>query len=101
MLFRSGRAAVQYPVTLFDLKGHVKLSYNYQKRDYDNAISLAPLPNTDTRNDNRNTLKLSGDLDLTDDLKAIAEFRRVTRDSNLSTADYTENVGAVSLKYSF
>jgi hypothetical protein len=96
-----GRAAVQYPIELFDLKGHVKLSYNYQKRDYDNAISLAVLPNTDTRNDNRNTLKLSGDLSITDDLKALVEFRRVTRDSNLSTADYTENVGAASLKYSF
>jgi len=95
-----GRAAVQYPVVLFDMKGHIKLSYNYQKRDYDNSISLAPAQ-TDTRADNRNTLKLSGDLQLSDDLKALVEFRRVTRNSNLASADYTENVGAMSLKYSF
>jgi len=94
------RAAVQYPFVLFDMKGHIKLSYNYQKRDYDNSISLAPAQ-TDTRSDDRNTIKLSGDLALTDDLKALIEFRRVKRASNLTSADYTENVGAASLKYSF
>lgn len=96
-----GRAAVQYPIVLFDMKGHLKLSYNYQKRDYDNPESLTPLVPGEERADNRNTVKLSGDLELNDDLKLIVEFRRVTRDSNLTTADYTENVGAASLKYSF
>jgi hypothetical protein len=96
-----GRAAIQYPVVLFDMKGHVKFSYNYQRREYDNPESLTPLVPGETRADDRHTFKISGDLNLNDDLKAILEFRRVNRDSNLTTADYIENVGSASLKYSF
>ena len=97
------RTAVQFPVVLFDDKGHIKFSYAYQKRDYDNDISLTSVPPVvgDTRADDRHTLKLSGDLELNDNLKAIVEIRHVKRASNLSSADYKENVGAVSLKYSF
>lgn len=96
-----GRAAVQFPLELFTRKAHLKFSYAYQKRDYDNPESLTPPVVGETRSDDRHTLKVMTDVELDDNLKAIAELRRVTRNSNLAASDYEENVGAISLKYSF
>ena len=92
------RASVQHPIEIFARKGNVKLSYAYQKRDYDNDVSL---PGPGTREDDRHTLKLVTNVEVDDNLKASVELRRVTRESNLAASDYEENVGAVSLRYSF
>ena len=92
------RASVQHPIQVFARKGHVKLSYAYQKRDYDNEISLA---GPGTREDDRHTLKLVTNVEIDDGLKAGIELRRVTRESNLAESDYEENIGAMSLRYSF
>ncbi|MEQ1755451.1 MAG: hypothetical protein ABL973_15115 [Micropepsaceae bacterium] len=96
-----GRAAVQFPLELFARKAHLKFSYAYQKRDYDNPESLTPPVAGESRSDDRHTFKVMTDVELDDNLKAIAEVRRVSRNSNLAASDYVENVGAVSLKYSF
>jgi hypothetical protein len=93
-----GRAAAQHPVELFGKKGHIKLSYSFQRRDYDNEISL-PAPGT--REDDRHTLKLSTNVEVDTNLKAGVEVRRVVRDSNLNTSDYEENVGSLFLRYGF
>lgn len=93
-----GRAAAQYPIELFGKKGHVKLSYSYQRRDYDNEASL---PGPGTRADDRHTLKLSTNVEIDTNVKAGVEVRRVVRDSNLNTSDYEENVGSVFLRYGF
>ncbi len=95
-----GRAAVQIPVELFEKKGRVKLSYAYQKRDYDNVESLTPIT-TETRLDDRHTLRLNTELELTTELKVVAEYRHVSRNSNLATSDYQENIGSVGFRYSF
>jgi hypothetical protein len=95
-----GRASVQMPVELLAHKGKVKFSYAYQKRDYDNDASLTVLPG-DKRADDRHTFRLSTEMEVTDDLKAIAEVRHITRNSNLSVSDYEENIGGLSLRYSF
>jgi len=92
------RASVQHPIEILARKGHVKISYAYQKRDYDNDVSL---PGPGTREDDRHTLKLVTNVEVDDNLKASVELRRVTRESNLAASDYEENVGAVSLRYSF
>lgn len=96
-----GRAAVQVPIELFEKKGRVKFSYAYQKRDYDNPESLTPLVPGETRSDDRHTLRINTELEMTSDLKAIVEFKRVNRNSNLAASDYEENVGTVALRYSF
>jgi hypothetical protein len=93
-----GRAAAQYPVELFGRKGHMKLSYAFQRRDYDNEVSL---PGPGTREDDRHTLKLSTNVELDDNVKAGVELRRVVRDSNLNTSDYEENVGSLFVRYGF
>jgi hypothetical protein len=92
------RASVQHPIEIFGRKGHVKLSYAYQKRDYDNEVST---PDPGTREDDRHTLKLVTNVELDDNLKAGVELRRVARESNLAASDYEENVGAFSVRYSF
>lgn len=93
-----GRASVQHPIEIFAKKGHIKLSYAYQKRDYDNEVSL---DGPGTREDDRHTLKLVTNVEIDDNLKAGLELRRVTRESNLAASDYEENIGAMSLRYSF
>ena len=93
------RASVQHPIQIFSKKGHVKFSYAYQKRDYDNDASLPGVGTT--REDDRHTLKLVTNVEIDDNLKAGVELRRVTRESNLVSSDYEENVGAMSLRYSF
>ena len=93
-----GRVSAQHPIQIFSKKGHVKFSYAYQKRDYDNEVSLA---GPGTREDDRHTLKLITNVEIDDNLKAGVELRRVTRQSNLAASDYEENVGAMSLRYSF
>lgn len=92
------RASVQHPIQVFARKGHVKFTYAYQKREYDNDISLAGPGN---REDDRHTLKLVTNVEIDDNLKAGVELRRVTRESNLAASDYEENIGAMSLRYSF
>jgi hypothetical protein len=96
-----GRASVQFPIEAFDRKGHLKLSYAYQKRDYDNDISLLPGNDGVKRSDNRHTFRAYGDFGLTDNLKVVAEYRFIMRNSNLATADYDENVASLGLRYSF
>jgi hypothetical protein len=98
----SARASVQIPIELFGLPGRTKLSYAYQNRDYDNPNPGIVIGGRNVaRGDNRNTLRGLIELRLTDDLKAAAEYRRIDRSSNLSTADYTENIGSFTLRYSF
>lgn len=96
-----GRAAVQFPIEVFGNKGRIKFSYAYQKRDYDNPASLTPPVPGETREDDRHTLKMVTDVAITEKLDAVAELRRISRESNLAASDYEENVGAVSLRYSF
>jgi hypothetical protein len=97
----SGRASVQFPISLFNLPSRWRFAYTYQKRDYDNGASLTPPVAGQTREDDRHTIRTHIELDLTDELRAIAEYRYVNRISNLATADYDENVGGVSMRYSF
>ena len=96
-----GRTSVQFPVALFDHKGRVKFSYTYQKRDYDNDESLLPVGDHKTRSDDRHTLRAYGDMNLTDSLEAVAEFRFINRNSNLLPADYNENIASLGLRYGF
>ena len=98
----SARASVQVPIELFGLPGRTRLSYAYQNRDYDNPHPDILIGGRNVaRSDDRNTLRGLVELRLTDDLKAAAEYRRVDRSSNLPTADYTENIGDFTLRYSF
>ena len=97
----AARAAVQIPVDLFGKDGRLRLSYAYQRRDYDNDASLGTAVDGLFREDDRHTLRARLEIDMTDDLKAIGEYRYINRDSTLTTADYQENVGSVSLRYSF
>ena len=97
----SARAAVQIPFDMFGKDSRFRLSYAYQRRDYDNDASLGTAVDGLFREDNRHTFRARLEVDMTDDLKAIGEYRYINRDSNLATADYQENVGSVSLRYSF
>ena len=97
----SARAAVQIPIELFGKDGRLRFSYAYQHREYDNDVSLLPANDSLSREDDRHTARARLEIDMTDDLKAIGEYRYINRDSNLATADYQENVGSVSLRYSF
>lgn len=94
----TGRATVQIPVELSGLDGRIKLSYLYQVRDYDHISST---PTGVLREDDRHTLRARGELDLTDQLTAIADFRFVDRNSNLAIADYSENIASGALSYDF
>lgn len=96
-----GRAAVQFPVTLFERKGRVKFSYSYQMRDYDNDESLLLANDNLKRSDDRHTLRAYGDISVTRSLKAIAEARFIERNSNLAAADYRENIASLGLRYGF
>jgi hypothetical protein len=91
------RASVQHPVEAFGHKGHIKLSYAHQRRDYSNDASL---PGPGTRADDRHTLKFSTQFEVDTDTKIGVEFKRVVRDSNLDGSNYEENVGSVFLRYS-
>ena len=95
-----GRTAVQVPVNLFELDGRVKFSYNYQKRNYDNVESLTPIT-TLTRSDDRHTLRLNTELEITDAFTWVTEFRNISRNSNLAASNYQENIGSVAFRYSF
>lgn len=96
-----GRATVQVPVDPFGLPGRLKVSYSYQMRDYDNAISLAPLPNTATRQDDRQMVRVYADAEIATDLKLFADYHFSDRGSNLASADYNKNDVYVGLEYSF
>ena len=90
------RAAMQKPMELFGHKGHIKLSYAYQRRDY---INDASLPGPGARADDRYTLKISTQVEVDTQTKLGVEFKRVVRDSNLDGSNYEENVGSVFLRY--
>ena len=94
----TGRASVQIPVELGGLDGRVRFSYMYQIRDYDDVTST---PSGVLREDDRHTLRARGELDITGDLTAIADYRFVDRNSNLTTADYTESIASGALRYDF
>jgi hypothetical protein len=94
----TGRAALQIPVDLAGLDARIKFSYMYQIRDYDDVTST---PSGALREDDRHTLRARGELDITGDLTAIADFRFIDRNSNLATADYSENIASGSLRYDF
>ncbi|MBP6012556.1 MAG: hypothetical protein KBA31_10045 [Alphaproteobacteria bacterium] len=96
----AARAAVQFPVDVFGKQGRLRFSYAYQRRDYDDPTST-PDVLVGPREDNRHTLRAKLELDITDDLKGLAEYRYVNRESNLVTADYQENVGSLGLRFSF
>lgn len=93
----SGRASVQWPITLFDHEGRLRLSYTYQTRDYD---SITPSIGA-IRDEDRHTLRAYGDLELTERLRALVEYRYVNRNSNLPSANYTENVVSAGFRYRF
>lgn len=93
----SGRASAQWPIALFDHEGRLRLSYAYQIRDYDNITPSIGV----VREEDRHTLRAYGDLDLGEHLKALIEYRYVNRDSNLPTANYTENVISTGFRYRF
>jgi hypothetical protein len=94
----TGRATVQLPFDLAGLESKLKLSYTYQIRDYDDPTST---PSGALREDDRHTLRARGEVELTEELTAIADFRFVDRNSNLVTADYSENIVNGSLRYEF
>ncbi len=96
-----GRATVQVPIDPFGLPGRLKLSYAYQMRDYDNPESLAPFPNTATRQDDRQTVRAYADVEVAEDLKLFADYHFSDRGSNLASADYNKNDVYVGLSYSF
>lgn len=101
----AGRAAVQVPIDPFGLPGRFRLSYLYQMRDYDNPESLfpllPPLPGDPTREDDRQTLRALGEVEVADRLKLFADYRFQDRGSNLASADYNKNVANLGLEYSF
>jgi predicted porin len=101
-----GRAAVQVPIEPFGLPGRLRLSYNYQVRDYDDPTStfpavLPPPAGTPTRKDNRQTVRAYADVELDDGLSLYADYRFMDRGSNLPSADYNKNVVSVGLEYRF
>ena len=96
-----GRAAWQTPIEVFGMPGRLRLSYNYQMREYDDRTSLTPPVAGKTRHDNRQTLRGYADAEITDDLKFYVDYRHMDRGSNLDSADYKKNVLDVGLKYSF
>ena len=60
-----GRVAAQYPFMAFDMKSKVRVSYTYQRRDYDNTSSLTPVTG-DTRADDRHTFRITSEMELVD-----------------------------------
>ncbi len=96
-----GRAAIQVPIDPFGLPGRFRLSYSYQKRDYDDPTSLFPLVPGQTRQDDRQTLRAFGEVEVAENLNLFADYRFHDRGSNLDTADYNKNVVSMGLEYSF
>jgi hypothetical protein len=92
-----GRAAIQFPIVLCEHRGRLRFSYAYQMRDYENITPSIGVE----RKDDRHTLRVYGELGLTDSLKAVAEARFIDRNSNLPEADYQENIASFGLRYSF
>lgn len=96
-----GRAAIQVPIDPFGLPGRLRLSYSYQKRDYDDPTSLFPLVPGQTRQDDRQTLRAFAEVEVAENLNLFADYRFQDRGSNLDTADYNKNVVSTGLEYSF
>ncbi len=94
----TGRAAVQFPVAVFGKGGKLKLSYAYLMRDYEDITSTSI---GEKREDRRHTFRAHGEVDLTANLTAIAEYRFVDRSSNLASANYSESIASGALRYGF
>ena len=96
----TGRAAVQFPVAVFGKDGLLKFSYAYLMRDYDD-ITSTPVLIGEKREDRRHTFRAQGEVEVTANLTAIAEYRFVDRSSNLASANYSESIASGALRYGF
>lgn len=74
-----------------------EISAEYEGRNYD---SITPSIG-EIRDDDRFTLDVSWEVPLTEWLFALAEYRYRDFDSNLPSADYTENVASVQIGVKF
>ena len=94
----TGRAAVQFPIAVFGKGGRLKVSYAYLMRDYDDITSTSI---GEKREDRRHTFRAQGEVEVTANLTAIAEYRFVDRNSNLASANYSESIASGALRYGF
>lgn len=83
--------------TLAGRETRYRFGWQYEKRDYS---SVTPSIG-EVRNDNRHTLSAELEYPLSDRFFILAEYRYRDFSSNLPSADYTENLVALSLGFEF
>lgn len=90
-------AGLKWPFPFKERNITFRLRYQYRNRDYsgvDPAIGAE-------RSDKRHTVRTEFEVPLTDSLSAGAEYRYTNSISNLTVADYNNNVVRFSLIYQF
>lgn len=90
-------AALQFPIPLGQDSGKIRLSYSYRDRDYDNITPSIGEKRVETRS----VLKASLKAPIAGNFYALAEYKYADRNSNLASANYTENVGSIAIGYGF
>jgi tetratricopeptide (TPR) repeat protein len=91
------RASLHVPVEQLGPDGIVELSYQYTTRDYD---ELTPSIGVE-RDDRRQAVGLRIERRVADALLARLRYQYVDADSNLPSADYSQNVVGLSFEYAF
>lgn len=92
------RLAYHQNIRLFERDASLKVSYRYQRRDYDEAVE----PTIGRfREDRRHRYEMDFEFPVTPSFSIITEVSSNDYQSNLDSADYSQRVFQVTLKYSF
>lgn len=86
-------AGLSTPLGLISLKTKLDLSYQYFTKDYSNITASIGKE----RNDHRHTFSIKALSNLSDELFASFKYEYIDASSNLSTADFHENIFTISL----
>lgn len=90
-------AALQQPVAVGAREVKLNASYTYLHRNYNNITPSIGAKRYETRS----TVAVSAEVPIVNRFSFIADYRYVDRQSNLSSANYKENVISGSLGYEF
>jgi hypothetical protein len=92
------RLAYHQNVRLFAREAILKVSYRYQRRDYDEAVEPTI---GGFREDRRHRYEIDFEFPVTKSLSIISDISANDYQSNLASADYSQRVFKATLKYSF
>jgi hypothetical protein len=91
------KVGVTKKARMMDYDTKMKLSYRYEDRDYSSVTPSIGV----ARDDTRKRTRFSWEWDINDDINTIFEYEYNDNSSNLSSADYDQNLVSMMVEYAF